>query len=407
MTEAAISGGADAPAEHLAAPIEGVVDLPAELGSQTPVADKPEVVEEKPKPTAREAVQKAFETVKQKEADKAKAEVEAKLPERGENGKFVAKDKPKDDATKEDAAPPAEKAAEKPVEAKEPAEAPKAQEKAPEATQQQPAAQQPSSPIHEPPARFDDAAKAEWQSAPESVKGAVHRTIRELEQGHQKFKADAEAFHEVREFHELAQQSGTTMRQAMTNYVNAERMLAQDPIKGLEHICSQMGYSLRDVAAHVMGQKPEQVEANRDREMVALKQEIQGLKQQLGGFTQNIEQQRVQTVQQQLAQFTKDHPRVSELEEDMAFFLKSGRAKDLQEAYELADRLNPQAPGTPLIPASPPALAQTQTQPKPANPAGQKSVSGAPATGSDPASSKNAPAPSIRDALKRAKARAG
>ncbi|WFU37323.1 hypothetical protein QA640_22795 [Bradyrhizobium sp. CB82] len=41
--------------------------------------------------------------------------------------------------------------------------------------------------------------------------------------------------------------------------------------------------------------------------------------------------------------FAADHPRLEELSEDIVFFLDSGRAEDLAEAYELAERLNPAA----------------------------------------------------------------
>ncbi len=126
----------------------------------------------------------------------------------------------------------------------------------------------------------------------------------------------------------------------------------------------------------------------------------------LGGLRGST-QQRVQTVQQQIDDFAKTHPRVAELEADMAFFLKSGRAKDLSEAYDLAERLNPAPKPSAAHTGNQPALAQTQAPaPAPVNPAGQKSISGAPTTGSNPVGMKG-PTPSIREALKNAKARVG
>jgi hypothetical protein len=38
--------------------------------------------------------------------------------------------------------------------------------------------------------------------------------------------------------------------------------------------------------------------------------------------------------------FAADHPRFEELSEDICFFLDTGRANDLVEAYELAERFN-------------------------------------------------------------------
>jgi hypothetical protein len=41
-----------------------------------------------------------------------------------------------------------------------------------------------------------------------------------------------------------------------------------------------------------------------------------------------------------IMKFAADHPRFEELSEDICFFLDTGRANDLVEAYELAERFN-------------------------------------------------------------------
>lgn len=405
MTEAAISGGAPAPAEHSGAPITAPVDLPNALGSQTPVAEKP-VVDPKVElaKNAGEAIRKANETLKAKEAEKAAepAKPVAQTPDKTP----AAKVEPTPETGKPVAAQPAAVAA--------PVEAPK------------PVAD-PNSPHRVAPSRFDDAAKAEWDAAPESIKGAVHRTIRELEQGHQKYKGDAEAFNEVREYHEMARKGGTDLKTALTKYVGMENELRRDPIAGLQAVIANLGLkgpngqpaTLRDIAAHVLNQKPDQIASRQEATISQLNQQISELKQQIGGVTQHIQQQRVSGLESDVASFQADpnHSRFDELAPDIKFFLESGRVdaslppkERLSEAYKLAERLNPVASAasangahTPTIP-----LAQTQTPtPTPANPAGQKSVSGAPSTGSDPAPRNNGPVPSIREALKRGAARAG
>jgi hypothetical protein len=87
-----------------------------------------------------------------------------------------------------------------------------------------------------------------------------------------------------------------------------ENQLRADLIKGLEIICQNVGMSLREVAAKVLGLFPDQGQsaAGATHESVA----------------------------------AAENPRFEELSEDIAFFLKT-RTKDLVEAYTLAERLNP------------------------------------------------------------------
>jgi hypothetical protein len=69
--------------------------------------------------------------------------------------------------------------------------------------------------------------------------------------------------------------------------------------------------SLRDVAAKVLGLSPAQGQSAAD------------------------------TTHESVTKFAAEHPRFEELADDIAFFLTSGRTKDIAEAYTLAERLNP------------------------------------------------------------------
>ncbi|TIS00796.1 MAG: hypothetical protein E5X13_17025, partial [Mesorhizobium sp.] len=145
----------------------------------------------------------------------------------------------------------------------------------------------------------------------------------------------------MRDFDELAKRNNTTLRDAMTRYTNFERALLTDPMRGLNMVCDYIGVSLRDVAAAIMGQKPEQVQTQNDATIRELRNEIAQLKQNLGGVTTTLQQQNVASVDADVQKFAAEHPRFEELADDIAFFIKSGRTKDLAEAYSLAERLNP------------------------------------------------------------------
>ena len=404
MTDVAIDGGsAPAPAESTGAPIPTeAATHSTPLGTQTPVAEKPAApVEDKPPATAMDAIKKANEQIKARNAEKAaekpapeiKAEPKAdakpavepkadqKPPQtRGEHGHFAAKDQLA------------------------------AQADAPATTPAPASEVQPQSQYRDPPSRFSNDAKETWANTPEPVKAEVNRAIRELEQGHQKYKADAEAFNEVREYHDLARQHGTTMKNALANYVGIERMLAQNPLQGFEQIISNFGWKMpdgrpmtfRDFAAQVLGQSPDEQASHQNATIQELRNEIAGLKNQLGGVTQTINHQRETAIMSQVETFAQSHPRFDELAEAIKEEINHGY--DLETAYARAERLNPAASPAisqqPVIPAEKPK--------PPLNPAGSKSISGAPSTaGSDPEpQAGNQPVPTIEQALKRAMRRA-
>jgi len=401
MTEAVIDGGAPAPAEITGAPIPEAVDIPQPLGSQTPVAEKPEaVIEAKPK-SAGEALRSALDKVKAKsdepakDAPKADAKtVEAKVepaketkpvPDRGTDGKF------------------APKAAEQPKDASQIAQ---------EAAKAPPApvdSGKPASTLHEAPARFDAAAKAEWANAPESVKGAVHRTIRELETGIEEHRARWEP---IKRYDDMAKQYGTDLPAALERYVAMDTLLSRDIGQGLDSIIRDKTggqYGLREFVAQMTGQQPDQAQTRADATIHELRQQIGQLQQQIGGVVTHVRSQAETATAAQVAEFARGKNDFEALAPHIVEHIRNG--KDLQTAYETA-RQDAEALARTLgyVPASqtPQQPLSPAPQPHPLNPAGQKSISGAPATGSDPASkTRNAPVPSIRDALVRARARVG
>lgn len=277
----------------------------------------------------------------------------------------------------------------------------------------------------EPPSRFSPDAKAAWANAPEPVKAEIHRALRETEAGIEKYRESAQAFEDIRQFDEMAKQSGTTIKDALGRYVALNQSVAKDPISGLDAICQEIGTSLQDVVDYVNeqnGYQPPEGEEGAaspqyDRHINQLHGTIQSLqaelgeiKQQVGGVTTSLTQHNTAVVSDEVQAFAAEHPRFNELSGDIKFFLetrladKIGPAKQtgnfetvLQEAYELAERLNPTATPAPAATAAPqPGNGAAQTR----KPIADLSVTGAPDPGSNPTSRK--PPSSARDALERA-----
>jgi hypothetical protein len=376
-----------APAEPAGAPIPTEqASHTAPLGSQTPAQPKPEEPKApEPSKSVKDAVAKAHEQLKAKEAE---AKAAPKEPAKVETPKAEAKPEVKPEAKAEAPRSPTGQFA-----AREPQQP--VQQEAPKPTQ-----------FRDPPSRFDDAAKSEWANAPESVKGAVHRAVKELEEGLTKYKGSHERYEQLRQFDETAKSNGRDLPDSLKKVVEFETMMKSNPMAAIDYALRHAGprksdgspLSLNDIVQHVSGQTV-------DHRLQAAQTEIHQLR------TQIQEMETRAKIPDMVAEFASTHERFDELQPAMIPLLKQGFT--LENAYEFALAMAPakQAQTEPLTPANSQALAQTQSQPKPVNPAGQKSISGAPATGSDPDQATRRSKPisetsSVRDSLKKALARA-
>lgn len=246
----------------------------------------------------------------------------------------------------------------------------------PEATEPDEAADET---LNDAPSRFSADARAAWKDAPAAVRGEIQRAIREMESG---LAQKDEALAPLKPYIEHAAQTGTTLDAALANYVAAEQLLRQDVFAGLDRVARNCGTTLQDVAQAMTGgqQQGGQQFAAMQQQNATLQTEIHNLKQQLAGVSNTIEQQQVQTVEKQVQDFAAQQPRWGELEGEVLRLLQTGYATTLEEAYGVAERLNP----APKVPTPEPQPAPAQTRPA-------RSITGAPSGGSSP-TRKRAPA---------------
>ena len=246
----------------------------------------------------------------------------------------------------------------------------------------------------EPPARLSAEAKAQWAALPPAVKADVHRTIREMQGGIEKYRTEATRWQtDVAPYETLAQQYGMDIKGVLADYEGMARMMATNPVQVFDTLAKRHGFTLQDVAANVLGQDLDDYAKQTSQEIARLQQENMQLKRQTQTYTQRQQQE----VQSFITDFAVKNPRYGELEPQIAGILRSGLVTAseprmrLQEAYEIADRLKP-APRTAPAPQNPAIADQTRK--------GQLSITGAPGSGSNPANRKT-PA-SAREALDRA-----
>jgi hypothetical protein len=377
MTED-LAGGAPAPA-----------DTPAIV--ETTNTPEPAPANE---PTPRNAIDRAFEAV-EKANPAAKVEKAAEAApvadtgerERNPDGTFKAK---------ETAAQPA-------PEAQQP-EAAAAEQKAK------------PGPHSEAPARFasDPEAKAAWDKVPDAVKAATHRMVRELEQGIETYRGDAKAYQDTfKPFVEMARRSGVDEAKTLANYVNIDMLLAKDFNAGIAQIFKNKGQDLKAWAAQIATGEQAPQPSQQDQIIADLRRELADLKQGFTGVRARVEQQSSAEIGRSLEGFVAALPEADralfdELDQEIAAHLQADRSLTLTAAFAKA-KSDAQARyarmfGTaPASDANPVASAAAQTRvpdPAPQTRNGQLQVSGAPGSGSNPASRK-APS-STREALDRA-----
>lgn len=309
--------------------------------------------------------------------------------EEGDGGAKVEKAEPE---AKEDTAPKAEKVAE-PVKGEAEGEREVKEKRGSEARN-----------YPEPPARFLPKAKEVWRNAPLPVQQEVARLVKDHEAEISQYKQSHEAYEKIRSYDDLAVKSGTDLPTALERYTSMERALREDPAKGFQAIMSNMGISPQQGIASILrayGIQPAQLAqhiAQNPHEYTALapQQQQQYQQPQQRQESSDVEELRNElrrmqmemTAQQIIMPFKADHPRYDELEEDIEFFLKSGKIpmslspiERLEAAYDMAERINPSsyAKAAPQF-TSDPEPSERRVEPQNLN--GLKSVKGAP-QGSD------------------------
>jgi hypothetical protein len=241
-----------------------------------------------------------------------------------------------------------------------------------------------TAPYRDPPPRLSDKAKADWAGTSESVRGDVHRLIQETEGIHKRYRGDYETMETIRPYHELATKQGTTLQNALSNYVGMEQKLRTDPIGGLDTIVANLNLqtpdgrkiTLRDIAHHIVSRTPEQMQmmqhtnaqTAQSHQMAALRQKHDNLETRLQQMQYD---QRLAQTRPAVDAFADTHPRFDELSEHIKEQFNPAPAENLEEAYRRANLLNPATHAAQTRPDSTPA----QTRPA------DKSISGAPTVG--------------------------
>ncbi|MEZ2132697.1 MULTISPECIES: hypothetical protein [unclassified Sinorhizobium] len=371
------------------------IPVPQQTPTQTeplsPQVHAPEVKPEAPKPaeSARAAVEAAAKRAAEAQASKDQPKTEPK-----QEAKPEAKEAPKVEARErsEDGKFKSTQVAETPV-------------KASDATENKAGGVQSEGRAtrYEAPSRFNDQGKGEWEGTPESVKAEVHRALKENEDGIKKYKEASERYERIREYDELARKNGREgIHESLKQIQEIENTFARNPIEGLKKVADHFNLNLQAVASHILGQNPNQQVAEAHQTINELRAEIKRMKDE-------------QAAPQIVNDFFTQNEEAGKYTQSIATALKLGIVQNLEDAWEYAKMFGKpddesgstasEATGRQAI--TPPQSADAQTvAPSAPNPAGQKSVTGAPTSTSE-TQRKSEPSKSPLDAVRKAAARLG
>lgn len=199
------------------------------------------------------------------------------------------------------------------------------------------------------PHRFNTEAKTQWASVPETVKVEVNRALKELENGLQTYKNEAEQYSSLKDFCGRARSAGKDPGEIVNRYLGLEDLIIKDPIEGLDTICRNLGYSLHQVAAHVMGQEPDKEKVNYERQIQTLLDKISHIenshKTLATSYNDRIANETKTSVMKYIEDFRSKNPRFDELQSYIPELLKLPSVNnDLEKAYKMAERLYPAQP---------------------------------------------------------------
>lgn len=236
-----------------------------------------------------------------------------------------------------------------------------------------------------PPPGFLPRAREKWGSVDPDVQSEMYRALDNFEKGKAEYQEDREFRKSIKPYEDMAKQFGTSVPNYLENTLRINQHLSQDLVGGLDVIAKQYGYSIQQIAQHVLQQAQNQPQFA--PEVSQMQQQINQLTQTIQQLTQGNVQDReaarhAEIMRTVIEPFKASHPRYAELEPDIAFFLNSGKIPStmserqrLEHAYDMAERINPGAYQTT------PERLEPAPQTRPLNPAGKpKSIKGPPSS---------------------------
>lgn len=182
----------------------------------------------------------------------------------------------------------------------------------------------------------------EWEKMPEGLRKQLEQREREAQQGINERAQKLKTWEPIEQFFsanaQRLQQAGVTGQQYVSNLINADEYIRNDPAAGLKWLAESYGidlYQLADWAAQQGGQQPARNGGGDDQYTKRLEQRLAQLEQRFDPARIAQEEQR-KAAEQHVAAWAKDKPYFAELRADMGALSTRYPEATLDELYERA-----------------------------------------------------------------------
>jgi hypothetical protein len=271
--------------------------------------------------------------------------------------------------------------------------------------------------IIEAPVRFLPKAREVWNNVPHPVREEFDRVMRENETEIAQYR-EAKTFRdELADFENEAKSGGTTVKEALTNYVAMEKALRSDPAQGFRQLLTNMQLQPQQAISHILSafnvtpqalaqhisQNPNEYTALASPRQQQFQQPQQPQQQEVSPEVKQLQEQlnamrAEQVATSVIAPFRQEYPEYDQYEDQIAKVLQRGIIEELH-GHGLSPRDKLEVALFMVAPhirggnsRQPDVSDSVPTQPSVNTPAldvrGNKSIKGAPSPGTDSSSRK-------------------
>lgn len=186
------------------------------------------------------------------------------------------------------------------------------------------------------PASWTAEAKAEWAKTPTRVQQEILKREKDAARGIEEKGREANFARSIRQvlepYKDRIKQFNTTEPEAIKYLLGMEEFSQKDPEGYILHAAQGLGVNLSALVQRAQ-QQPQQ--------QTAYNPHVAALERKLAFLEQNMTAREQEALQQEIARFSTDKPYFEDVRPLMATLLESGQAQDLQTAYDMAVRANP------------------------------------------------------------------
>ncbi len=179
-----------------------------------------------------------------------------------------------------------------------------------------------------------------FAQAPPELQAAIVEREAEMARGVERFKGLAE-------FADMAEQSGTTLQNALRSYVNIEQLLHQDFVGGIKEICRNIGIEPAALAAQLGGAPAAAGAPAQSGSQPAASADQKAADPELIELRQTVHSMRLEQAGREVQNFMTDpaNKYFEDVADDVARLIRASRATgdnlSLKDAYEQAIWANP------------------------------------------------------------------